>query len=458
LYRQEFKQLLIVASPLVLAQLAQNTVSFVDTLMVGRLGNEALAGIAIGSTVFHFVLIICCGVVLGVSPIVSQATGAGDPETSARATRQGLWLGLFLSLPPFILFWNAYPLLIWLDQPPETALASSQYLRAISWGFLPALWTMGLRGLLEGTSNTTPIMLISFAGVALNVFANDALMFGKYGLPALGLVGTGYASTFVYICVLLLLAIYVSRKHADLKIFSNLRTPDSGMMWELIRIGGPIGMTLAFEASMFSAAAIAMGTLGTAQLAAHQIALQTASISFMIPLGLAIATSVRVGNAIGAGSVAKAKVAGHVGMLTCMFVMSLAGLAFWLLPKPIIGLYLDLDLAENQEVIKFTISFLAIAAMFQVVDGLQVAASGSLRGLKDTTAAMLLTLFSYWAIGCVAGYYLCFEVGQGGSGLWLGMTTGLATAAVLLAVRFQWQVGRMELAGKADVPNVGLKD
>ena len=299
---------------------------------------------------------------------------------------------------------------------------------------------MGLRGLLEGKSNTTPIMIICFAGVGLNVFANDALMFGKYGLPALGLVGTGYASTFVYVCVFLMLAFYTSKKYASLRIFSRLRTPDISMLYELIQVGSPIGMTLAFEVSMFSAAAFAMGTLGKDQLAAHQIALQSASISFMIPLGLAIATSVRVGNAIGAGEPRRAAVAGHVGMLSCMFVMSLAGLIFWLLPRPIIGLYLEIGAEENREVIKYATSFLAIAALFQVVDGLQVAASGSLRGLKDTTAAMVLTLFSYWAVGCTVGYYLCFHAGQGGSGLWLGMTMGLATAAVLLTVRFQWRV------------------
>lgn len=444
MYRQEFKELVKVALPLVLAQLAQNTVSFVDTLMVGRLGNEALAGIAIGSTVFHFVLIILQGVILGVSPIVSQATGAGDEQTCGRATRQGLWLGLFLFLPAFILYWNAYPILILLNQSPETAAASSAYLRAISWGLLPALWTMGLRGLLEGKSNTTPIMLISFVGVALNVFANDALMFGRYGLPALGLVGTGYASSMVYMCIFAMLVIYVSKKYDSLKVFSRLRTPDPAMLSDVIRVGGPISMTLAFEMSMFSAAAIAMGTLGKDQLAAHQIALQTASISFMIPLGLAIATSVRVGQAIGSGSAKRAEMAGHVGMLSCIFVMSLSGLAFWLMPKQIIGLYIDMELTANQQVIEFAISFLAIAAMFQVVDGLQVAASGSLRGLKDTTATMILTLVSYWGVGCIVGAYLCFETELAGRGLWLGMTTGLATAAVLLTLRFYYRMNRIK--------------
>lgn len=444
MYRLEIKELIKVAFPLVMAQLAQNTVSFVDTLMVGRLGNEALAGIAIGSTVFHFVLIILQGVILGVSPMVSQATGAGDDETCGRAARQGLWLGLFLFLPAFILYWNAYPILILLDQSPETAAASSAYLRAISWGLLPALWTMGLRGLMEGKSNTTPIMLISFVGVTLNIFANDALMFGRYGLPALGLVGTGYASSLVYLVIFSMLAVYTSKKYASLEVFSRLRTPDFSMLSSVVRVGGPISLTLGFEVSMFSAAAIAMGTIGKDQLAAHQIALQSASISFMIPLGLAIATSVRVGHAIGSGSAQRAEVAAHAGMLACMSVMCLSGLAFWMFPRQIIGLYIDLNAAENQRLIAFAISFLAIAALFQIVDGLQVAASGSLRGLKDTKAAMILTLISYWGVGCPVGAYLCFETELRGSGLWLGMTTGLGAAALLLTARFHYRINEFK--------------
>lgn len=424
-----------------LAQLAQNTVSFVDTLMVGKLGNDALAGIAIGSTVFHFVLIILSGVILGVGPTVSHASGAGDRETCGRAVRQGLWLSVILFLPAFLLYRNIYPCLILLGQPAETALASSQYLKAISWGLLPALMIMSLRGLLEGTSNMRPIMIISFIGVGFNVLANDALMFGKYGLPALGLVGTGYASSLVYGLVFLMFGLLVHFEYHDIHVFTRIRTPDAGMLWELIRVGGPISMTLAFESSMFAAAALAMGTLGKDQLAAHQIALQTASISFMVPLGLALATSVRVGNAMGSGSPRNAEIAGHVGMLTCVFVMCFSGLFFWFCPELIIGRFLDVNNSDNAEVIKFATSFLGIAAVFQLVDGLQVAGSGSLRGLKDTTSAMILTLISYWFVGCTAGAWLCWNQGLGGQGLWWGMTLGLATAAILLTVRFQYRIG-----------------
>lgn len=445
MYRKEFKELVIVAVPLVLAQVAQNTISFVDTVMVGRLGKEALAGIAIGSTLFQFILIVLSGVIIGVSPIVSQATGAKDDDLCGRATRQGLWMGVLLFTPAFLLYRNAYPILIWLNQSPETALASSEYLKAISWGLLPALWVMGLRGLLEGKSNTKPIMIISLFGVALNVFANDALMFGHYGLPALGLVGTGYASSLVYFAVFIVLAIYVSHQYSDLHIFSKLRRPDFSTFLEVARVGGPIGMTLAFEAGMFGAAAFAMGTIGETQLAAHHIALQTASISFMIPLGLAIATSVRVGQAIGAGSPRRAEIAGHAGMLLCIGAMSFSGLIFWLMPLPIIGMYIDINVEANASVVAYAISFLALAALFQVVDGLQVAASGSLRGIKDTKAAMVLSLVSYWLVGCVVGAYLCFGVKLEGVGLWIGMTSGLATAAVLLTLRFQFKVRKLKL-------------
>ncbi len=440
MYRKEFVELTKLALPLVLAQLAQNTISFVDTLMVGKLGNEELAGIAIGSTVFHFVLIVLSGVVLGVSPIVSQAIGANDQQTAARAARQGLWMGVILFLPAFILYWNAYPILILLGQSPDTARDSSDYLRAISWGLLPALWVMGLRGFLEGNSNTRPIMLISFVGVFLNVIFNYILMFGYLGFPALGLVGTGYASSLVYASVFVMFATFIHFRYRQSHVIRGIRSPDPQMMRELVRVGGPIGMTLGFEASMFSAAAIAMGTIGKHELAAHQIALQSASISFMIPLGLAIATSVRVGQAIGRKSPRNAEVAGHAGMIVCIAVMAVSGLVFWLLPTWIIGLYIDTTASENAEVIQFATSFLAIAALFQIVDGLQVAASGSLRGLKDTHAAMVLTLISYWGVGMISGYVLCFVVGLKGNGLWLGMTLGLAVAAILLTVRFQWVV------------------
>ena len=452
-YRTEFRQLAKLALPLVLAQLAQNSMSFVDTLMVGSLGKSDLADIALGSTLFHFVLMIGLGIILAVNPTVSQATGANDEPTCGRALRQGLWLGMFMFFPAFLVLWNSYPILIWLRQSESSALASSQYLQAISWGLLPSLWMVALRGYLEGKSNARPIMVICFVGVALNVFFNYALMFGKYGLPALGLVGTGYASSIVYLCMFLMMLTYVLSKY-QVGLLKEFWKPDFSMLWELVRIGAPISATIAFEGTLFHATAVLMGTIGEDQLSAHAVGLSTASIAFMIPLGLAIATSVRVGNAVGAGSIDKAEIAGRVGMIACVCTMCFTGLLMFLFPRVIVGAFLDLTDPVNKDAINFAVSFLLIAALFQVFDGLQVAANLSLRGLKDTTASMVITLISFWCVGAVAGWLLCFEAGLGGAGLWWGMTAGLGTAAVLLTCRFQLRINQMRKEG-LDQPGQG---
>jgi MATE family multidrug resistance protein len=439
-YSLELKRLLVISLPLVLAQIAQNATSLVDTIMVGKLGEGALAGIAIGSTVFMFVSIVASGVVLGVSSVVSQAVGAGNKELTGRAVRQGFWLSLILTIPAMLIFWNIQPILLALRQPAETAAASSQYLRAISFGLFPSLCAFAMRGLLEGHSNTRPILVVAVVSVALNVFLNDTLMFGRYGLPKFGLVGTGIASAIVLWLIFGMYAAYCNWKYGQLEIFSRLKSPDAEMLRELVRVGGPIGISLAFEASMFSAAGIAMGTLGTTELAAHQIALQTASISFMIPLGISIAASARIGQFVGAGDRQSAKIAGHVSALVCGCVMCVSAILFACFNRSIAGWYLDASNPENKLVIEMASQFLMLAGIFQVFDGLQVSGSLALRGLKDTFAAMLITLFSYWAIGCASGALMCFALGWGGTGLWMGMTLGLATAAVLLLWRFNRRV------------------
>lgn len=434
--RREIGSLLTLALPLVLAQVAQNAMSFIDTLMVGRLGNEELAGIALGGTLFGFVLLVFSGVLLAVGPAVSQAHGAGRPAEAARAVRQGLWLGLFLVVPAFALFWWSEPLLLALGQEAATAALASRYLRAIAWGLLPAFGFVALRGFMEGLSVARPIMLISFLGVGLNVLANNALMFGRWGFPALGLVGTGYASSLVYTLMFLAAALFVARRFAGYRVFAGLHRPDATMLRELLRVGVPIALTLGFEVSMFGTITLLMGLRGAPQLAAHQIAMQTASITFMVPLGLAIATSIRVGQAVGRSDPQAARRAGIMGMVASIAVMCLSALTFLLAPEAIIGLYLPVADPANIQVVGLASSFLAIAAMFQLFDGLQVSSAGALRGLKDTRVPMLMTLLSYWGIGVSSAALLCFALGLGGRGLWLGLVLGLAAAAFLLSWRF----------------------
>jgi len=257
IYRQEFAGLLALAVPLVLAHVAQNTVSFVDTVMAGKIDNDAIAGIALGSTTWYLLTFILSGVLLGLNPIVSQANGSGDNEKIACALRQSFLLCLIMVVPAVALFWCSDSFFALLDQPPEVSAQSAAYLRAISWGLLPAFGYMALRATLEGLSDTRPILLTSVVCVALNVLANYALMFGHFGFPRLELVGAGYASALVMLCAFLLF--------------------DRPMMVEVLRIGVPIGLTIGFEIGMFSAAAFAMGRFGVDELAAHQIVLQTAS-------------------------------------------------------------------------------------------------------------------------------------------------------------------------------------
>ncbi len=443
MYRDEFRKLIWLALPLCLAQLAQNTLSLIDTIMVGRiLGDQQLSGMAIGSTTFHFVLMIFSGVLYAVSPMVSHAVGANDLQAIPRIVRQSFWVGVFAFIPGFVLFWNAEMILRAMGQGDQVVELSSSYLRAISFGMLPALLSVSLRGFLEGTSHTKPILLISLAGVGMNVFTNDMLMNGRYGVPEMGLVGTGIASSIVYTLTFAITAIYVWYCRREHHVFSELHRPHVPTILEILKIGGPICMTVAFEGCMFAGATYAMGRISsdpiesTRQLAAHQIALQSASITFMIPLGIALATCVRVGQFAGAKDREGARRAGWVGIFTAVVAMTFGAFVFSVFPEWVIWIYLDPEKPKPIEVIAYAVAFLQIAALFQLVDGIQVAASNCLRGLKRTREAMVLTLIAYWVIGIPACWFLGFTMGLQGRGLWYGLTVGLAASAALLTWRF----------------------
>lgn len=442
----EVRHLLVLAVPLILAQVAQMSMSFIDTLMVGRLGDEALAGIALGGTLFFFMMSFSVGVLFAVGPMVSQAAGAGNQEAAGKAVRQGLWLGLGLTALAALVFWNAEALFLLANQNETTAAKAAAYIRAIAWGFLPALWLVALRGLLEGLLNPRPIMFITLAGVAMNITADSILIFGYLGFPALGLVGAGIASALVYWLMFVLALIYVRYRYGHYGVFSGLRVPDFKTLLELVTIGLPIGLTIAFETGLFAVTALLMGLFGTTALAAHQIALQTASLTFMVAVGMSIATSVRVGQAVGRRDPDAARRSGYVGIVMSASLMALSALSFWLVPQQIISLYVDVSDPANRELVRLAAGFLGFAAIFQVFDGLQVSAAGALRGLKDTRIPMLISLLSYWGAGLSAGILFAFGLGLGGRGLWLGLAVGLATAAVLLTLRFARNVSRRRLA------------
>ncbi len=435
-YLKEAKKLIFLGIPLILAQLAGVALGFTDTIMVGRLGKDALAAIALGSSYYFTVYIVFVGVLIAIGPLVGHAIGANDADASARSVRQGLWLAIIMVPFAIVLLLLAKKVFLIMGQNPETVTASYAYLKAMAWGIFPALLFSALRSLLEGSANTKPLFVFALISVGLNVLANYLLIFGKFGFPKLGLVGSGYASSLVNWLSFLFIAIYIAKAYKKYEVFTKLRQPDFKTLKEIIRLGLPISMSIGAESGMFTAAALLMGLIGKDQLAAHQIALQTASITFMVPLGLSIAIAIRVGQAVGGKDFIAARKSGLVGIIISTLFMTFTALLFWLLPKAIVSLYLDINDPANGAVAVYAISFLSAVAMFQLFDGLQVSATGALRGYKDTKLPMFITLLAYWLIGLSASVLLAFGAGLGGKGLWLGLVFGLAVAAILLNIRF----------------------
>lgn len=427
------------ATPIIVSQLAQVSLGFVDTVMVGRLGPEALAAVALGAAPFFALALVFLGVCLATEPLVSQAFGAGDEARVARSVHSGLWAALLLSLPAMLLMRGAGALLAWppLGQPPETAHAAHAYLDALTWG-IPGFLVFGaLRSYCEGVSRPLAVTVIALASVGVNVVANLALIFGAWGAPALGVVGAGYASAIASTFSALALAAFVVL-HPVLRRARPLRIgrPHGPTLREIAHVGLPLGGTLFVEAGFFGATALMMGRLGATSLAAHQIAIQCASVTFMTALGTALAGAVRVGQAAGRGDGPGVRRAGFVAIGLALAFMTLSAAAFRTLPDRIIALYLDPADPANAAVVLLATRLLAIAGVFQLFDGLQVSSAGALRGLKDTRAAFVVVLVAYWGIGLGTGLTFAFGLGGGAPGLWWGLVVGLLAAGIGLFGRF----------------------
>ncbi|MBW4465872.1 MAG: MATE family efflux transporter [Pegethrix bostrychoides GSE-TBD4-15B] len=433
----ELKDCLALATPLAGAQLAQAATAFVDTVMMGLLGGSVLAAGGLGATLFQILVIISTNVISAVSPLVASAYGAGQQTTVGKILRQGFWLVAGLALPLGLLLWYAAPLLRMLGQDPAIIAIALPYIRAVVWG-LPALLGFAvLRNLVSALSDPRPIIVITLAGTLCNVLGNYLLMFGKFGLPKLGLAGIGWASAISLwgMFAALMLYLFSQPRYRPYHLLGQL-WPDLDLLGELLQIGLPIGVLAAVETGMFALTTVLMGQIGAVPLAAHQIVLQTASITFMVPLGISFATTIRVGQQLGQQNRRGARRAGVVGIAISALFMSLTALLVWLFPAPIIGLYVDLGNPANADLVQLARQLLVIAAVFQIADGVQVSAAGALRGLPDTRVPLLIGLLAYWGVGLSSSYWLGIRLGWGGVGLWWGLALGLLMAAVVLTLRF----------------------
>lgn len=447
--RREARALLALGGPIIAAQLAQVAMGFVDTVMAGHLSPRDLAAVAVGHSLWMTLFVFGLGVLHAVSPTVSHAYGAGRINEIGGHVRQGLWLSQIVALWTFVAVRCCSPILSWLEIDPEIVPTAVGFLSAVSCG-APAICAISvLRGFSEAVSRTRPVMLISLIGLAANVAGNSIFMHGRLGMPRLGAVGCGVASALVMWIMLLSLVIWilVDRYYRRFAPFGRWEWPRWQELRKLLVLGSPIGVCLFMEGSMFTTVSLLMGRMGAATVAGHQIAINVASVTFMVPLGIAMAATVRVGHAMGRGQARDARRSGLVGAGLAVGFMSLCALVMATCPHLIAAIY-----TNDEHVHSVAASLLIMAAIFQIFDGLQVASAAALRGLKDTALPMAITVLAYWGVGLPLGVTLGIVQDRGAQALWVGLIAGLVAAAVLLITRFLTLTGRLIAADSGAAP------
>ena len=434
-WRTEAKATLALGLPLVGSQLAHIAQTSTDVLMMGWVGPDTLAAGSLGFNLYVTLFVFAMGVAYAAGGPMAQARGAGRPGEIGYLFWQSMILTTAVSLPLALLLTQSERLLLLFGQTPENAAAAGAYALAMAPSFLLINWFITIRGFVATYDHTRIVLAIALLGVPLNAVLVYALLFGKFGLPSLGLTGIGLATSSVSALSFLALVVYVL---AIPKLRRHLRfpwKPDRARLSMLMRLGLPIGTTLILEVSLFSGAVMLMGILGNAELAAHQIALQWASMTFMIPMGLAQAATIRVGFAVGAGDLVAARRAAHVALGLAVAFMFCAALVFWFVPGPLVTVFVDGNAAPL--VASLAASYLAVAAIFQLVDSTQAVGAGSLRGFKDTRWPMIMAGIGYWLVGFPTAALLGFWAGWRGMGIWIGLALGLAVTAALMVGRFE---------------------
>jgi MATE family multidrug resistance protein len=440
---RELKEMLRLALPLVFGQLSAVGMNVIDAMLAGHVDAHTLGAVAVGTSVWTLALVAVIGVMMALPPSVAQLNGAGRRDAIGPLFRQALWLALGLGVSLLFGVRLLGPLIVAMIGVDATLLPDvTRFLHAISFAAPALALFFALRGLSEGFGMTRPTMYFSLLGLTLLGPIGYVLMYGRLGVPALGALGSGIATAIVFWIEALAFLTYVAtrRHYRDLHLFAQFERPNPAAIADLLRLGVPMGISLFMESSLFVAVALAIGTLGTDVVASHQIAINVATVTFMVPLGIAMATTVRVGHAVGRGDRDGVRGAGLVGLGLTLVAQGISAILMLTVPEHIAALY-----TADAAVIALAAQLLILAGFFQFSDGLQVAASGALRGLKDTRVPMLITTFAYWGVGMPVGWWLAFRIGLGARGMWMGLIAGLSMAAILLSTRF-WRLVRAPLA------------
>jgi MATE family multidrug resistance protein len=434
--RRHAAETLRLAIPLAGAQLAQMAMAVTDTVLLGSLGGDSLAAGGLGANLYFTTIILFQGVLTSVGVLVAHARGAGHPERIPGIYRTGQLLAILLAVLAFVLLSCAAPILRALGEPPALCEVVGRYEDLLRWGAPASLMGLGvMRSFLPAVNHPKIIFFVTLSAVGINGLLNYGLIHGAWGLPELGYLGSATATAITVwgTGTALTAAPYLNPR---LRGFVRGSRVSGAVMREMLRLGWPTAITFGVELGVFLATGLVMGLLGNAALAAHQMAINIAATTFMVPLAISQAANVRVGLWMGTRRLAEARRAGFVAIGIAAAFMSMTAIVLISQPRLIVGLYLNVADPRNAETVRLAVALLGLAGVFQIVDGIQVVASSSLRSLKDTRVPMLIAAFGYWGIGFSVGYVLAFHLGVGAPGLWIGLATGLATVSALLTLRF----------------------
>jgi MATE family multidrug resistance protein len=445
---RELRALLTLATPIIFAQIANTAMGVVDTVMAGRVSAADLAAVALGNSVWLPLFLLMSGILMATTPKVAHRFGAGKLNEIGPLVRQALWLALAIGLSAAFLLTQAEPLLRAMKVEETLIEPSMGYLYGVACGFPAAALYLVLRYFSDALGRTMPSMMVGILGLLVNIPLNYILIHGKLGLPALGGVGCGWATGAVMIIMLLAMTFWVNRSehYRFSELFKHFERPQWLRIRPLLAVGVPIGIAIFAESSIFSVIALLIGGLGATVVAGHQIALSISSLVFMVPLSLAMAITVRVGQALGRNAPGDARFAAFLGIAVALCYACVSASIMMLFREQIASFY-----TPDDTVVALAGALLIYAALFQFSDGVQVSAAGALRGYQDTRAVMLMTLFSYWGIGLSIGYTLgltdLWGEPSGPAGLWQGLIIGLSCAALMLGwrlnIRSQRAIERM---------------
>lgn len=447
-FKENFSTTFYLAYPVMLSQLGQVLVGVADSMMVGRLGAVPLAAASLANSIFFVVLMFGIGVSMAMTPLVAMADGNHKGKRISRLFNHGFIINMAGGILMFFLIVMASPFLKNLNQPEEVVTLAIPYLAIITFSLLPFMFFQTFKQFAEGLSQTKQAMYITIFCNGINVFFNWVMIYGNLGFPALGLNGAGWATLISRIFMGLMMAYYVwnSKRYKPYNLSLRMTKLSFPMLSKLIKIGVPTGFQFIFEVGAFSAAAIMMGWIGVTALAAHQIAINLASVSYMMASGLSTAAMIRVGNQLGRNDIRALREAGFTVFVMVAIFMSVAAVIFIIFREFLPALYIN-----DVSVIQMSATLLIIAGFFQLSDGIQVVGLGALRGMSDVKVPTIVTLVAYWVIGLPLGYILAFSFGMQEIGIWVGLLVGLTVTGIMLLYRFHKLSQRLLLRQESNI-------